>query len=329
MKGGDLMDKKTRNTIVGAAAVLAAAAGTTVAAAHFLSSLAIKRDSFVAKRGITDKISGGIDMNAPGVAEAIKSIEAAKELKTETVTTQSDDGLTLTGHFYPAENTKRIVIAMHGWRSTWSVDYGASYEFYHKSGCAVLYPDQRGTGESDGEYIGFGVLERRDCLCWINYVIERFGTDIPIYLSGVSMGATTVLMALGFELPDCIKGVIADCGFTSPRAIWKHVMNNNLRMSDKLAYPIVNYICNKKAQFDGEEYSTQEALENNEIPVLFIHGGADKFVPIEMTFQNYEACHAEKELLVVPSAGHGMSCVTDKQAYERAVRSFFNAHDGY
>ena len=116
------MGKKTRNTIIGAAAVLAAAAGTTVAAAHFLSSLAIKRDSFIAKRGITEKISGGIDMSAPGVADAIKSIESAMELETETVTIESDDGLTLTGHFYPAENTKRIVIAMHGWSSTWAID---------------------------------------------------------------------------------------------------------------------------------------------------------------------------------------------------------------
>ncbi len=323
------MDKKLRNTLIGAAAVTAAAAGATVAMAHFFGSLAIKRDSKGLTQGIKDKLSGGFDMDAPGIADAIKSIESARELKTETVTIQSSDGLTLTGHFHPAEHTKRIVIAMHGWRSTWSIDYGASYEFYNKNGCAVLYPDQRGTGESDGEYIGFGVLERRDCLDWINYVIERFGTDIPIYLSGVSMGATTVLMTLGFELPDCIKGVIADCGFTSPRAIWKHVMNNNLKLSDKFAYPIVNYICNKKAQFDGEEYSTQEALAENKIPVLFIHGGADKFVPIEMTFQNYEACTAEKDLLVVPSAGHGMSCVTDKLSYERAVKSFFKKHDGY
>lgn len=321
------MNKKLGGLLVAAAATATAAFAATYAVARFFGSVAIDRNIREMPKAMQDRLTGGIEPDTPGLSEAIKKIESAKQLSTETVTIESSDGLTLTGHFYPAENTKRIIIAMHGWRSTWSVDYGASYEFYHKCGSAVLYPDQRGTGESDGEYIGFGVLERHDCLDWINYIINRFGTDIPIYLSGVSMGATTVLMTLGFSLPDCIKGVIADCGFTSPHAIWSHVSKSNLRLSDKLTYPIVNRICNKKAQFDGDEYSTVEALRDNKIPVLFIHGGADKFVPIEMTFENYEACTAEKDLLVVPSAGHGLSCVTDKDSYERAVKDFFKKHD--
>lgn len=321
------MKKSLLKLLFATAAAAATATAATYAVARFFGSVAIDSKMRDMPRLMHDRLSGGVKLDAPALEDTIKKIESAKTAKTETVTVQSYDGLTLTGHFYPAKETKRIVIAMHGWRSSWSVDYGASFEFYHNTGCAVLYPDQRGTGESAGDYIGFGVLERHDCLRWINYATERFGTDIPIYLSGVSMGATTVLMTLGFALPDCIKGVIADCGFTSPHAIFSHVSKSNLRLSDRLTYPIVNRICNKKAQFDGDEYSTVEALRENKIPVLFIHGGADKFVPIEMTFENYEACSAPKDLLVVPSAGHGISCITDREAYEKAVKDFFAKYD--
>lgn len=321
------MNKKVKKILIGTTIGAAALAGTAAAVVHLLSALAINRNlpGFTSK--LKSKLSGEVGIDGPEVSDAIKAIETAAELETETVKIKSSDGLTLTGHVYPAENAKRILIAMHGWRSNWSIDFGASYEFYHNAGCTIIFPDQRSTGESEGDYIGFGVLERHDCLDWINYAVERFGTDKPIYLAGVSMGATTVLMTLGFSLPDCIHGVIADCGFISPHTIWSHVMNNNLRVSDRLAYPIVNLICNKKARFDGDEYSTLEALKNNEIPVLFIHGGDDKFVPIRMTFDNYEACTADKDLLVVPSAAHGMSCIVDKHAYEQAVTNFFCKHD--
>ncbi len=313
-------------TATGVAAATAAVAGAVVAFGKFFGAVAINRKGVKLPMSMRNRMTGGM-MEDPAIPDILKASDDARALPTETVTIQSSDGLTLTGHYYPCKDPKRIIIAMHGWRSSWPVDYGMSSRFFHDCGCAVLYPDQRGTNNSDGEYIGFGVLERRDCLDWISYVINRFGTDLPIYLVGVSMGASTVLMTLGYELPDCVRGCIADCGFTSPHAIWTHVMNENLGLSEKLAYPIINRICNKKAQFDGDEYSTVEALKENTVPVLFIHGGADKFVPIQMTFENYEACTAEKDLLVVPGAGHGMSYASDTEAYKNAVRKFFKKHD--
>ena len=304
----------------------AAAAGVAYMAVRILGDVAIKRDVMPLPKGIQNKLSGGFTED-PNLAEARRAGEDARKLETETVSIVTDDGLTLTGHFRPNESTKRVVIAMHGWRSSWENDYGASCEFYHNCGCATLYPDQRCTGASDGEYIGFGVLERHDCLAWIKYICDRFGPDMPVYLVGISMGATTVLMTLGFPLPANIKGVIADCGFTSPKAIWSHVINENMGISDKLSYPILNYICNKKAQYDGDEYSTVTALSENVIPVLFVHGGADKFVPISMTFENYEACKGEREIFVVPGAGHGMSYLVDTEGYHRKVKKFFQKHD--
>jgi len=207
------------------------------------------------------------------------------------------------------------------------VDYGSSVEFLHENGCSVLLASQRSHNESDGEYIGFGVFERFDCLEWINYVIGRCGKDIPIYLLGVSMGATTVLMASGFVLPASVHGIIADCGFTSPRAIWSYVASSNLHLSEKLVYPIANAITKAKAKYDGEDCTTVDALSLNTVPVLFIHGTNDKFVPIEMTFENYTACKAPKELLVVPGASHGLSYLEDTELYQKTVLGFFRSYD--
>ena len=318
------MKKSTKNKLIvgGILTVATAVVGTAAVLSRLLFNIAVKRDTVKVPDKIQDKLSGGLKSD-PRVKSMFEAGADAENLETETVRITSHDGLTLTGHIYPCDNVKRIVIAMHGWRSSWTVDYGCTLKFYHDSGCLMLLPDQRGQNDSGGDYIGFGVLERNDCFEWVKYVCEKYGDTTPVYLCGVSMGATTVLMTSGFKLPDCVKGIIADCGFTSPHEIWKHVLSNNLHIHEKLAYPIVNAICKREAQFDGDEYSTIDALKVNTKPVLFIHGSDDSFVPLNMTFENYLACSAPKELLIVPGAGHGMSYVTDKNAYTNAITGFF------
>lgn len=141
----------------------------------------------------------------------------------KTVKIQSNDGTRLVGHWVAVENPKRVIIAMHGWRSVWHRDFGVIADFFKENGCSVLYAEQRGQGESGGEYIGFGLTERYDCLDWINWVNENAENPLPIYLCGVSMGAATVLMAAGLPLPENVCGIVADCGYTSAVDIWKHV----------------------------------------------------------------------------------------------------------
>lgn len=317
------MKKSVRNALIVTAALSACAAGFGLAFSRLVVDMAVKRDAKIRfSEKLQDKISGGLKTD-PGLEEIQRESDAAKQLKTETVTVLSDDGLTLKGHLYTCPNPKRIIVAMHGWRSNWQNDFGSTVQFYNRLGSVMLYADQRGQNDSDGDYIGFGVHERFDCLKWVEFVRARYGDRLPIYLLGVSMGATTVLMASGLELPQSVKGIIADCGFTSPKDIWDHIMSNNLHLNGKLAYPVVNLMCKKVAQFDGEECSTLDALKNNTRPVLFIHGSNDNFVPIKMTFDNYLACTAKKQLLIVPGAGHGMSYITDPNAYKKAVRDFF------
>ncbi len=254
----------------------------------------------------------------------------AKELEenvSETIEILSHDGETLIGHWVPCENARRVIIAMHGWRSSWSKDFGGVSEFWHNSGCGVLYVEQRAQNNSTGEYMTFGLMERYDCLDWIRFVNEITGGALPIYLSGISMGASTVLMASELHLPENVHGIIADCGFTSPHAIWRHVLNNRMHLFYGIRGRLINRVYLKKFKVGINGLSTLNALANSETPVLFIHGAADRFVPVEMTYENYQACAAPKRLLIVPGARHAMSYFVDPEAYERATEEFFTAFD--
>ncbi len=241
-----------------------------------------------------------------------------------TVEIVSHDGVKLVGHWWTCENPQRVMIAMHGWRSSWSRDFGMIADFLHDNNCNVLFVEQRGQNNSDGEYMSFGMLERFDCLEWIKWINEQIDEKYPIYLYGVSMGATTVLMATGAELPKNVRGIMADCGFSSIHNIWKHVVNKGFHMpyNDTVA----NALCREKIQMGTKEYSVKDALRNNQIPVLFIHGTDDDFVPIEMTYENYKNCLAPKRLLIVPGAGHAMSYYVEPDNYEKTVKEFWETY---
>lgn len=256
--------------------------------------------------------------------------EAARHLQEqdcETVILTCKDGVRLVGHLRCCDKPKRIILAMHGWRSSWNRDFGMIDGFWRGSDCCVLYAEQRGQNNSDGAYIGFGLTERYDCAEWVQWLGARFGAKFPIYLAGISMGASTVLMAGGLELPQQVHGIMADCGYTSPYHIWKHVVTQNLHLSYKVRARMADRLCRKRIQMGPEDYSTLQALESGHIPVLFIHGSEDHFVPISMTYENYRACKAPKRLLVVPGADHGMSYLVDPKAYEKAMVAFWGDFD--
>lgn len=273
------------------------------------------------------KITGGEQ-----ITENIDRMEAAEEklmnCGCETVEIESHDGLRLVGHLHTCEKPKRIIIAMHGWRSAWSKDFSIISDLWHDNNCIVLYAEQRAHGNSEGAYMSFGLNERYDCFAWVNWINGRTGGNLPIYLAGISMGATTVLMSAGLELPENVKGIIADCGFTSSNEIWKHVVKNNLHLSyGSFESLIAEKVSRKKSGLGTKDYSTEDAMRVCKIPVLFIHGSDDKFVPIEMTYRNYKACAAPKKLLVVPGAGHGMSYLVEQRLYEDTVKEFWNKYD--
>lgn len=243
----------------------------------------------------------------------------------ETVEMISHDGEKLIAHWHEQHGAKRIILAMHGWRSSWARDFSIISDFWHTNDCNVLYVEQRGQNNSGGEYMGFGLMERYDCLDWIHWINEnRNPGKLPIYLAGISMGATSVLMAAGLDLPSNVCGIIADCGFTSPHDIWKHVVEKNMHLPYRgLRSAMADKFCKQKIQVGSKAYSTIDAMKQCTVPVLFIHGTDDHFVPIEMTYANYMACVAPKHLFVVPGAEHGMSYFLDKKGYETEVKRFW------
>ncbi|MCQ2455415.1 MAG: alpha/beta hydrolase [Clostridia bacterium] len=253
-------------------------------------------------------------------------IEKLENQPTKLIEIEADDGTKLIGHYFSCDNPKRVVLAMHGWRSTWSKDFGASADFLRDNNCDVLYIEQRGQGNSGGEYMGFGMIERYDCLNWIDW-LKQNSNELPIYLLGISMGAATVMMASGFDLQGKVSGIIADCGYTSANEIFRHVAKTTLHFPYSIKENQVNNFCKEKINFGTKDYSTIDALKTNKVPILFIHGTEDTFVPISMTYDNYKACVAPKKLFVVPGAKHGESYLVDKEGYEKTVLEFFSEND--
>lgn len=322
--------KDLNKKILMAAGITAAAAATAVGTAYLTTRLWVKTALDREQPRIMKKAGKYIAGNKQDEEFVMICKVASANLKEqvhETVKIVNDEGLQLIGHYYPCDDAKRLIIAFHGWRSSWDRDFGLISDFWHKNGCSVLYVEQRGQNNSDGDYMGFGLTERHDCKAWVNWAICRAGNNIPIYLAGVSMGATTVLMASDLDLPENVHGIMADCGFTSPKAIWKHVANNNLHMAYGVRGAFADAICKRKISMDSGNYSTVDALKNTTIPVLFVHGTDDHFVPVEMTYENYKACISPKRLLIVPGADHAMSYYEDKYNYERAVLDFWNTFD--
>lgn len=243
----------------------------------------------------------------------------------EQVSVVSRDDLTLRARLFKAGASDRFVLLSHGYRSSALWEFPTVARFYLDMGYGVLMIDQRASGESDGRYIGLGALEQHDLVRWAEYLADRYPGCV-IFLDGVSMGATAVMLSLGQPLPKNVRGAIADCGFTSPMAIMRHVQRAAYPMSGGWVVQGVRLMVLLIARYDPARCSTLDALKKTATPVLFLHGDADRFVPVEMTLKNYEACASEKQLLIVPGAGHGESYVLDKPGCEQAIRAFFEKY---
>ena len=237
----------------------------------------------------------------------------------------SFDGLRLRARLCAVEEGKPLLLLFHGWRSSAARDFGCVLEFYRAQGFGLVLVDQRAHSESGGKAISFGVHERRDCLAWARWAEERFHPS-AMYLDGISMGAATVLMASEFDLPASVRGIIADCGYTSPRDILCKVIRQ-CHLPVTPVYFLVRLGARVFGRFDPEAASAARALEKCRVPVLFIHGEADDFVPCDMSRENCAHCAAPKTLVTVPGADHGFSYLVDREGVEAALRRFFRETD--
>lgn len=232
----------------------------------------------------------------------------------EVFSIQSFDGLTLYGNYYECDPDGPVELMFHGYRGTAERDLSVGIQRCFSMGHNALIVEQRASGRSGGNVLSFGINEHRDCLSWIDFAISHFGPEVKLIPGGISMGASTVLMAAGTPLPSNVLYIMADCGYSSAREIIIKCARQ-LHLPAKLLYPFIKISARIYGGFDLEETSPTEAMKHCNVPVVFIHGDADDFVPHEMSIQNYNACSSPKKLLLVAGAGHGTCYITDKKSY--------------
>ena len=259
----------------------------------------------------------------PYAEEMTKNIRKFMEIPYENVYTTSYDGLKIHGRFYEGEKDKPVIIFFHGYRANATRDGSGIHTLGTQKGLSILTITQRSHKESEGKMITFGIRESKDCLSWIEFVKERFGEDKKVILWGISMGAATVMTAVGRDLPDNVIGIGADCGFSSAKDILRCVIKE-MKLPVGPSYFLVKLGAKIYGGLDIEETSAVESLKKAKVPILFIHGVDDDFVPCYMTHQNYEACASDKSLVLVDKAGHGMSYYVDMKKVEDGVYAFLD-----
>lgn len=274
----------------------------------------------------TDPMASPYDYTDDDQTRNIKSVQdeiIAEFLKVpyEDVSITSHDGLKLTGRYYHVADGAPLEIQCHGYKGNALRDFSGAWRIANAAGRNVLLINQRCHGGSEGRTITFGILERKDVLGWIRYACHRFGT-VPILLSGVSMGAATVLMAAGLELPKNVKGIIADCPYDAPSNIIKKVLGQDMGMPVKLVYPLIRLGGMLYGKFNLGADSPVEAVKQVQVPILLIHGDDDRFVPHPMSCNIHAAAPEKIEFHTIPGAGHALTYVTDPESYTKIVNAF-------
>lgn len=254
-------------------------------------------------------------------------VKQVLEVPFEEVSVTSFDGLKLVGRYYHLNDKAPLIIFFHGYRCSAIRDGNGIFLYTRKLGFNVLLADQRAHGKSEGNTITFGVKGRYDCKSWVDYAVERFGKEQKIYLSGLSMGGATVLMASDIGLPENVIGILADCPYSSPKAILCSVIKQ-MGFPVKATYFMAKLSAKFIGRFDIEEASAIAAVKNSEIPILILHGDADDFVPCSMSMDCQLAGEHHVKLQLIKGAAHGMSHCVDTPGYEKAVYAFFEETGG-
>lgn len=301
----------------GAAAVCVLAAAEVVGTEYFYRTTMMRSQA---------KVERTIKMAGTDWSRHMPFIQERKEyLLTqphEDVWLVSHDGLKLHATWFPQGEKEKVVICFHGYTSQGMKDYIGLSGYYLKQGYSMLLVDERAHGESEGTYIGFGCLDRLDAMLWIRWAVKTCGKEVQILLHGTSMGGATVLMTSGLELPQQVKGIISDCGFTSPREVFTHVLKHMIHLPAFPMIQLADRLNRKRAGYGLDQCNAAVEVRKAKVPILLIHGSADTFVPCSMCDTIYENCGSPKQKLIVEGAAHAESYYKDKTAYENALNQF-------
>lgn len=245
------------------------------------------------------------------------------DLPYEKVGITSYDGLKLAGRYYDFAEGAPVVMMFHGYKGDGPADFRGIFRMVRSLGYNILLVTERAHCDSEGRTITLGIREKFDCRDWVKFAEEKFGSDRPLALYGASMGAATVLMTSGFELPENVRCIVADCGFTTPKAIMMKILRE---LKLPFIYPFVRLGALLFGGIRITDEGAPQALAKNTRPILFIHGEADNFVPCDMSRENYAAAVSEKKLVTYEKATHLHSYIDYPEEYTAEVKAFFAKH---
>lgn len=317
------MRKGVKRIIVAVCALLVLGVAAGFVAGNFFYNLALNPETDRTK--VFEAEQNEVEFGAEYETEWTRNRDWFKEMGYSNVAMESYDGLTLYAYMLKNEvPTDNWVIISHGYLSGGWAMLNFSRAFYDM-GYNLLMPDARGNGRSEGHYVGMGWHDRYDLLDWIDLLNAQHAPR-NIVLYGVSMGGATVMMASGEALPDNVRAIVEDCGYTSALDEFTYQLDSLFGMP---AFPLMNFtsvVTRIRAGFWLEEADAVKQVEKSTTPMLFIHGEKDAFVPSDMVYRAYEAASCEKELYVVPEAGHGTSSATVPEEYWAKVEQFVEAY---
>lgn len=309
---------KKKNLLLGTGITAAAGIAEYGIASYFFRRTVIRQNT--ATERTMDMAGTNWDLYMPKIQ---KMKTWMLEQPREDVYIYADDGLKLHGTYFPGQGKKKLVLCFHGYTGKGISDNIGISTYYLPRGYQMLMADARAHGESEGNYVGFGCLDRMDALRWIQYVQKCFGTDCEIWLHGTSMGGATVLMAGGLDLPDAVKGIVSDCAYTSAWEVFAHVLKSQYHISPFPVLNLADKMVRKQAGYSLGQCNSAEEVKKAKVPILFIHGEADTFVPCSMCDEIYRNCPTPKSKLIVKGAGHVEAFYKDSDLYEKKLTEFY------
>lgn len=255
-----------------------------------------------------------------------KLIDEVKVLEYESISIIAQDGTKISARYYHINNNAPIQIQCPGYKGNATRDFCGGLKIAREYGHNCLLIEQRGHGTSGGKTISFGINESKDLIDWIDYVIKRFGDDVKIVLTGVSMGSATIFLASKYGFKENVKAIIADCPYSSVKGIICKVCKD-MKLPVKVVYPIIYFAALIYGKFNMKKGDVVDAAKNVKVPTLIIHGKGDSLISYQMSQDIYDAINADKQIELFDDAEHGISYIINPEKYVKITSDFLKKYD--
>lgn len=263
--------------------------------------------------------------NYPFLRPWVDSLRRADALRDTFIT--NPEGIQLHAYYIRASRpTSKTAVIVHGYTDNAIRMFMIGYLYSHDLHYNILLPDLQHHGESEGEAIQMGWKDRLDVMQWMRLANNLYGDSTQMVVHGISMGAATTMMLSGEAQSPFVKCFVEDCGYTSVWDEFAHELKSSYHLPP---FPILYYtswLCEKSYGWNFKEASSLKQVAKCHLPMLFIHGDKDTYVPTWMVYPLYEAKPGAKELWVVPGATHAVAYKENKQEYTDKVKAFVDRY---